>query len=305
LTDFDHASLAPLTLELARALTAYFVVGAGSLARVFLAEYRATLLAGKPQHIEQEVAKGAVAELLTVVANRRRKIFLRSWTEDGKIRAKAGRTFRLGRRERAEAVRIFRVWARARHQADFFQLTDICGSLAGVGILGWRRYLALVRGGNRPHLIDMKQGAPSALTELHPNQPVDWTCEAERIATVQNYIQYVPIAHLGWTKYRSLSFVFSDFQPTEDRIDMDRLPVDERFPFTKKWGRLLAWAHLRGSGWKGGATADDLIAYAQSFDHAAQARLLKRAHEAGAATLRAYREFVSLRNSTGNASGSG
>ncbi len=37
-------------------------------------------------------------------------------------------------------------------------MLDLCGSLAGVGTLGLRRYLVLVKGGKHPHLIDMKEG---------------------------------------------------------------------------------------------------------------------------------------------------
>lgn len=296
LTDFDQACLTPLDAELGRALTAYYVVHASHLAPFFLSAYRETLAAGKPQHIEAEVAKGAVADLLSKVTCRRRKAFIADWVKADRIRIRKGETYALSRRERSEAVRIFRAWAAHRQETAFFQLQDLCGSLAGIGTLGLRRYLVLVKGGQRQHLIDMKEARVSALAELHSKLQPEWSCEAERIATVQKFTQYVPIAHLGWTHHRSLSFVLSDFQPSEDRINTFSMPEKEHESFAAKWGRLLAWSHLRTASWKRASSIDELMAYGVALGQRKQRILLHAASKIGRRYEKAYEEFISLIN---------
>jgi hypothetical protein len=295
LTDFDQACLAPLDAELGRALTAYSVVHASHLAPHFLSAYRETLAGGKPQHIEAEVAKGVVADLLAEVSCRKRKSFIADWTESDRIRIRKDETYALSRTERSEAVRIFRAWAAQRQQASFFQLLDLCGSLAGIGTMGLRRYLVLVKGGHRPHLIDMKEAGVSAPAAFRPELQPEWSCEAERIATVQKFTQYVPIAHLGWTHYRGLSFVLSDFQPSEDRVDTLSLPENEHESFAAKWGRLLAWSHLRTASWKRASSIDELMAFGkETLDARMQKGLLRCANKIGRTYEKSYREFVRL-----------
>ncbi len=119
LTDFDQACLAPIDWELGRAMTAYYIAHAGHLAGLFLSSYRQTLVGGKPQHIEAEVAKGAVARLLKSVATRRRKKFIASWTKNGRIAIREGLTYRLGRAEMGQAVRIFRGGRRSASERGF------------------------------------------------------------------------------------------------------------------------------------------------------------------------------------------
>jgi hypothetical protein len=294
LTDFDQACLAPVDRELGRALSAYHVARIAHLAAPFLSSYRQTLMIGKPQHIEAEVSKGAVARLLASVRMRRRKKFIGSWTEKGRIAIRAGVTYRLRRAERADAARIFNAWGHQRKRAEFFKVLDLCGSLAGVGTLGLRRYLVLVKGGRLPHLIDMKQAAPSVLAEHHRLLQPAWQCDAERVATIQKYTQYVPIAHLGWTQFRGSSFVLSDFQPAEDRIDSLSLSKHEHEDFSRKWGRLLAWSHLRTASWKNSASIDRLIEYGKSLTLPHRRRLLRDAAAMGRILARAYDAFVPL-----------
>jgi uncharacterized protein (DUF2252 family) len=210
------------------------------------------------------------------------------------LRVQPGETYALGRAERARASTAFRRWAQHRRHAKFFRILDLCGSNSGVGGLGLRRYLVLVKGGRRCHLIDMKEGAPSALAGACRQAQPGWSCEAERIATVQAYVQYVPIAHLGWLQAGKTSFVISDYQPMEDRIDLSTLPRSEHRKFAKKWGRLLAWAHLRSASWRKAAGIDDLVAFGGKLDPARQRRLLHAAAAIGKTYRSMHREFREL-----------
>jgi hypothetical protein len=57
---------------------------------------------------------------------------------------------------------------------------------------------------------------------------------------------------------------------------------------------MLAWAHLRASGWKKGATADQLIAFAEGLDLRRQHRLLVAASGWGRQIAAAHRAFLPL-----------
>jgi uncharacterized protein (DUF2252 family) len=291
LNDFDECCLAPVDWEIGRALAALHVLGKPDLARLLLAQYAETLAGGKPGHIEPEVAEGPIAKLLSRVADRDRKEFLSKWVSKEKIRIRQGHTFTVARATRSEAKRLFDAWARRQPDPGFFHVLDICGRIAGDGSLGLRRYVVLVRGKHQPYLLDMKAAAPSApAAHLHVTQP-PWSCEAERVATVQHFMQYVPIAHLSWIRGKPTSFMVRQLQPIEDRIVIEKLSPGDYVEFIRQWGRLLASAQLRTGGWKGSADLDKLIAYGQSLNLAARRRLLAAAEKAAAVQLVAWAEF--------------
>jgi uncharacterized protein (DUF2252 family) len=291
INDFDECCLAPVNWEIGRALTALFVLGKPDMARLILATYASTLAGGKPGHIEPEVAEGPIAELLSRVADRRAKDFLAKWAPRGKLRIRKGHSFAISRATRAAARRRFEAWARLQPDRAFYRVLDICGRIAGNGSLGLERYSILVRGRRQPFMLDMKAAAPAAPRAfLHVRQP-PWTCEAERVATVQHFMQYVPIARLSWTAGAPVSFIVHQLQPADDRIAVAELSPADYAEFIRQWGRLLASAHLRTGGWKGSANLDTLIAYGQSLDARARRRLLSAASRAGAAQRRAWEQF--------------
>lgn len=291
LNDFDECCLAPVSWEVGRALTALYVLGKPDLARLFMASYALALQGGKPGHIEPEVAQGPIAKLLSRVADRDRKEFLEKWTSGGRIRIRKEHSFAISRAARAAARRRFNVWAQRQPDPGFYRVLDICGRIAGNGSLGLERYIVLVRGKRQPYLMDMKAAAPSApRAHLHVKQP-PWGCEAERVATVQHFLQYVPIARLSWIAGPRVSFIVHQLQPAEDRIVVGNLSPSDYEEFIRQWAHLVASAHLRSGGWKGSADLDTLIAYGQSLNPAARRRLLDGSARAAAVQLRAWAEF--------------
>jgi uncharacterized protein (DUF2252 family) len=291
LNDFDECCLAPANWELGRALTALHVVKKPDLARLLLDQYAETLEGGKPGHIEPEVAEGPIANLLSSVAERDRKDFLGKWVSKGRIRIREGHTFAVSRAARSEARRRFEVWARRQPDPEFYDVLDICGRIAGNGSLGLERYVVLVSGKRQPYLLDMKAAAPSAPSaHLHVGQ-APWSCEAERVATVQHFMQYVPIAQLSWIRGGRTSYIVRQLQPIEDRISIEKLSTADYEEFIRQWGRLLASAQLRSGGWKGSADLDALIAYGRSLDLASRRTLLAASAKAAAVQLAAWAEF--------------
>jgi uncharacterized protein (DUF2252 family) len=291
INDFDECCIAPVDWDVGRALTALHVLGKPAMARLFLVEYSQTLAGGKPGHIEPEVAKGPIARLLSRVADRDRKDFLEKWTSKGKIKIRSGHTTAISRGVKAEARRRFEAWARRQPDPKFYRVLDICGRIAGNGSLGLERYIVLVAGKHQPYVLDMKAAAPSAArAHLRVGQP-PWRCEAERVATVQHFMQYVPIARLSWIGGGRVTFIVHELQPIDDRIAVELLSESGYVEFITQWARLLASAHLRSGGWKGSADLDALIAYGQSLNPSARRRLMGAASRSARLQLRAWAEF--------------
>jgi uncharacterized protein (DUF2252 family) len=291
INDFDECCLAPVSWEIGRALTALQVLGKPPLARLFIETYALTLAGGKPGHIEPEVAEGPIAKLLSRVADRDRREFLNKWTSGERIRIRKGHSFAISRSVRAQARRRFDAWARLQPDPGFYRVLDICGRIAGNGSLGLQRFIVLVRGRRQAYLLDMKEAARAApRSHLHVRQP-PWGCEAERVATVQHFMQYVPIARLSWIGGTPVSFIVHELQPAEDRIAVEDLSPKDHEEFIRQWAHLLASAQLRSAGWKGSADLDVLIAYGQSLNAGSRRRLLAASSKVSSVLLAAWAEF--------------
>jgi hypothetical protein len=111
------------------------------------------------------------------------------------------------------------------------------------------------------------------------------------VATVQHFMQYVPIARLAWIRGAPVSFIVHELQPAEDRIVVESLSPEDYEEFIRQWAHLLASAQLRSAGWKGSADLDVLIAYGQSLNAANRKRLLDASSKASAIQLGAWAEF--------------
>jgi hypothetical protein len=152
--------------------------------------------------------------------------------------------------------------------------------------------LVLVRGDKKPHILDMKEATPSALASAHRTPQPKWKNEAQRVAEVQRMMQYMPIAHLGWTDTSPVSFVITEFQPAEDRMESLDLSEKEFGLFACDWGRLVAWGHLRAAGWKDSPATDALIAYGRSLTLQSRKRILSLAVGAAREISQAHRIYA-------------
>lgn len=291
LNDFDEAALAPVHFELGRALTGLYLLRKPQLAPDFLAAYLAALGTGKPRHIEPDVATGPIAKLLASVQARTVQQFLAARTENGKLKLREGHAFPLEKKVKQRVQRTFAHWAKTQPNPAFFTILDTCGRIAGNGSLGLERYMFLVKGNKHPGIIDMKQAASSAANRfLRTKQPL-WTCEAERVASLQYFLQYVPPAHLGWIDAGSNSYIFRKLQPNEDRVDSTKLSQDDFNNFIHQWAKLIASAHLRSAGWRGSASLDALMEFGHNLKPKTQGRLLSAAQRSAQAQFVAFALF--------------
>jgi uncharacterized protein (DUF2252 family) len=71
------------------------------------------------------------------------------------------------------------------------------------------------------------------------------------------------MGHLRPLVHDDVSYVLRNLQPAEDRVELKRTgqTIDELRDLLATLGHIVAWAHLRGAGREGSASADELIRF--------------------------------------------
>jgi uncharacterized protein (DUF2252 family) len=315
INDYDEAALAPASWDLVRLLTS-IQCGAEALratqaealavSQHCLGAYRRALGNGKPLWVEPETSSGLVNELLSSLHAQKRPAFLDRRT----VRKGARRSLRMdgekalpAATEQKRAVSEFMAkYAATQPDPNFFSVLDIGRRIAGTGSLGVERFVVLVEGKGSPdgnYLLDIKEAKSSALMphldRLGVKQPA-WPDEASRVVAIQKRMQAVDHAFLQAVKLGGISCILRGLQPSEDRVAIGewgrKLARLEEVVATM--GHILAWDQLRASGRAGSASADELIAFAQRDDWAAE--MQSTATELTLVTQRQWHVFAEASN---------
>ncbi len=281
INDFDEAILAPVSWDLVRLLSSIFAAAASLritgvqailLCGEFTSAYGSALESGKASWVDRDSADGLVKSLLDTLRNRSRVDHLSKYTKLVKksrvIRCDGERSLKASSKEVARATALVEAFAATQKDKKFFEVIDVAHRIAGAGSLGVERYMVLVKGKGPPdenYLLDVKQSLPSSLqTHVTVSQP-EWASQADRVVTLQNRMQAASTAFLNavTTTKGKRSYVVRALQPSADRVALDDTSVtfEQISGVVKQMGRIVGWAHLRGSGLQGSATADALVAF--------------------------------------------
>jgi uncharacterized protein (DUF2252 family) len=177
--DFDEGALGPLSRDLVRFMVGVHMAGhemgfgprrAGELNRTFLRAYRAALQDGKARWIERRTAGGVIGELLVKLERRTQADLLakRTVLRKGKrrLRTDTGKALTLPPQERARVAAFMRRFAADRAHPEFFKVLDVAQRIAGLGALGLKRYVVLIRGDGGQDgaaLVDLKSQHGSSM----------------------------------------------------------------------------------------------------------------------------------------------
>jgi uncharacterized protein (DUF2252 family) len=280
INDFDEATLAPCTWDLARFLTSIFVAArtlklseseALALGFCCLTAYSTALSQGRARMLEGETAEGMVKDLLESLKQRKRQEFLdkRTHKTGGRRRLiiDGKRTAVIATEERSKIESFVKTWAPQQSEPEFFELLDVAHRIAGTGSLGVDRYVLLVEGKGSPdhnYLLDLKEARTSSLRPYLAISQPHWTTEAERIVAIQQRIQGTSPALLFPVVIGKTPYVLRELQPSEDRVDLDNWQGKLRRLETviQTMAEVVAWSQLRSTGRQGSAIADDLIGFA-------------------------------------------
>ena len=153
-----------------------------------------------------------------------------------------------------------------------------------------------MEGRGSPHdnfLLDLKVQPGSAVVEAQglAHQPA-WRSEGERVVTTQRDMQAMCPALLQPLSFGGRSFVLHELMPTSDRLDFRkwRDDVDGFRQAIRTMGEIVAWAHLRASGRRGAASADELMDFGRRKSWIKP--LIRAADHCAAQTKEQWREFA-------------
>jgi uncharacterized protein (DUF2252 family) len=280
LNDFDECARLPLAVDLVRFLSSIAVTTLGfgmadadrtELMRVALLRYGAVLATGKALMISRDLAKGEVKTLFKQVESHPIDQLISERTvatpEGPRLRLDNKRQLPL-RGGRAARLRVAAALA-----PMGLTVIDAAARLAGVGSTGRPRLVALVRDRSGAlDLLDIKSSWPSSAAQSFRRfrQP-RFGSDAERIVQVQRWLLAREPLGLGTIRVGRRTMVMRELQPQEDRLDHTALrdhpkrlvnAIDQSIT-------VLAYAHLRGAGRAGAASAQELEAFGASLDAAA------------------------------------
>jgi len=317
--DFDDAARGPAVIDLLRFAAGIILAApqlglarkdAKALAGHGLARYRAALADGKPRWLERRTATGAIGDLLRDLERRSQADLLEKRTvlKNGKrrLRFDTGKAIKLGKVEASAIIQAIARFARRRAHPEFFEVLDVAQRVAGLGALGRPRYVALIKGNggkDGQSLIDLKAQPGSALvkalTKARHRQP-DFVNEARRVVAIEYHLQAAAPAFLTDIKIGKSAFTFRELQPDQDKLEAAHLAgaASRQEEAIGAMGDLIAWAQLRASGWRDGATIDDLMAWAGMRKRGEDwvDSVLTLADAAATATEGDWRAFCSAQN---------
>jgi uncharacterized protein (DUF2252 family) len=278
--DFDEGALGPLSRDLVRFMVGVHMAGhemgfgarrASELNRIFLDAYRAALLDGKARWIERRTAGGVIGELLVKLERRTQADLLakRTVVKKGqrRLRTDTGKALALPAQERARVAAFMKRFAADRERPEFFKVLDVAQRIAGLGTLGLKRYVVLIRGDGGQEgaaLVDLKSQYGSCM-QVRLRQP-RFASEAARVVAIENRMQAVGPAFLTAVRIGGRSFTLRELQPSADKLDLS-ITHPERAAFESviaAMGELTAWAQLRCAGRDGATPIDGLMAFARN-----------------------------------------
>jgi uncharacterized protein (DUF2252 family) len=282
LNDFDEAILAPAIWEIVRFVSSMLIAfetlkiekkKALNMATLFLKKYSETLTKGRSLYIEPQTAEGIVKSFLESVNSRDQRALLKKRTVKHKsqVLLKISKKHLLLEHDLKKELELHLTdWILNNSTSPYnFEVIDIAFRRAGLGSLGLKRYLALLKSTNEKEnfmVIDMKEARRSSLSPYIKIRQPKWNNEAERIISIQQRMQNVPPALLSTTTFRKKAYVLQELQPTKDRLNFDLIKHDYRhiYQAINDMATLTASSQLRSSGRQGSVMADELIAFGEN-----------------------------------------
>jgi uncharacterized protein (DUF2252 family) len=201
-----------------------------------------------------------VNDLIEASAAKKRPDFITSLTEtaDGHRRLRRSvHYFTLPDDEREQTVRLLEDYRRRMPPpptAEFYELADVCGRVAGIGSMGRLRYVALVAGKGKKEgrnvLLEFKESRPSAydLYRQRQTNPQALVGRAERVVAVQRQSQAASSPYLGFALDGGLSFQVREIGPQDARLDANALKSGaEMERLASVQASILARTHARSA----------------------------------------------------------
>ena len=270
INDFDEAYVAPAAIDLVRCGASIFLAAdewglpatvAAAMAVEFLDHYRqevgAIVVTGRIGEVGPVEGDGAIRSLLLPTAFASRDAVIGQLTRPAKKGAREIRVDderrRVGPKKLRELQVAFDGLAKASQAAGAVEVLDATRRIAGLGSLGLRRYLVLVRGGtagDRLRLLDVKEAKPSVLSFCIDAPQPNWgPGEADRVIQAERIVLGKPESGLAALEVGGRSCRVREMIPEANRSKLSRLrrePARLR-EAVRAAGGIAAHAHARGA----------------------------------------------------------
>lgn len=283
INDFDEAILAPCTWDLARFLCSLLVAAqsleiendlALVLCKDFLLNYSRELRECKARWIERSTASGMICDLLKNLKYRSRKELLHERTikHGGQriLKIDGHKALVASPDDQQKVKSIVEQFAADQPNPQFFEILDVARRIAGLGSLGLERYVILVQGEGPKHhyLLDLKYQPGSSLAPYSVVSQPAWKNEAERVVRLQHRGQAIAPAFLSTLQDGQKSYLIKELMPSQDRLKLEHWngKIQRLENVLKTMANLVAWLHIRTSGWQGSAIADQWQSFGNRND---------------------------------------
>jgi uncharacterized protein (DUF2252 family) len=269
---FDEAALAPCIWDLARFLCSLLVgcqaLGiehsrAYRLCENFLQIYCRELKHCKSSWIERSQASGMIRDSLKNLKRRKRPELLFDFTVsvDDKIQLKKSDQQILGSEEQQKISRLIERFATEQHKPEFFKVLDSARYADPDGSWSDQKYIILVegKGAGRHFLMEVNYQPGSCLIPYLSTPQPEWNNQAERVVALQYRGQAVASAFLSPVMEGELAYLIQEWMPPQDKLQLRNWhgKLQRLKKTVHSMAQLTAWLHLRSSGWRGAALADE------------------------------------------------
>ncbi len=167
---------------------------------------------------------------------------------------------------------------------DRYALQDVVHRIVGLGSVGYRNYLALLRGNDDDLLILQVKQVRQSVWARYRTEPTEH--DGQRVVEGQRWMQTVSDLLLGWATIDGRPYLVRQFRNMKGTIDPTELKADQLDDYARVLGVVLARGHAQSidqrslTGYADGGTggrafdqafADFAVAYADrtEADHAA------------------------------------
>ena len=272
INDFDEAVLAPVSLELTRLITSFYVAAGqfnlpvsklSAFTNEFFQSYYRVIKKGKPLNGYKAIRSDMINQLINTVMKRKEQDLLNKYVKPGKnpvFKIIDGHTFPVQPKIIEELKKKVNKWAVKKGLP--YNALDITFRIAGTGSLGIRHYVALLqhKGEKKYALLDIKEAIPSCNVPWLTFKQPKWKNQAFRVIQLQKKIQFMPPGLLKTLHFNDTWFYTKFLQPTQDKIDINKPPNKLKMltDAAADLGEIVASAQLRTCGFKGAGTVQKL-----------------------------------------------
>jgi uncharacterized protein (DUF2252 family) len=274
INDFDEAMLAPASWELTRFLCSigmasdlwkYSAKEAEALMILVVKAYTNQLAGGKAYAIERETSPTLIQEFFELAERQKEKAMVKARVDKKKERLKIITDKTLPLEKEIQKQIKTEVNDFLNEHYGYLKVIDSAFRIAGTGSLGVKRYVLLVEDSRqeRLRLLDIKQAMPSSLAPYLKSRQPKWTSDAERIVTVQDFMQYAPPRFMGTLSVDNEKYVLKQLQPSAQKIDhtLCHKKMKNVETVMTTMAQALASAQIRSESRKGSADVEELMKF--------------------------------------------